>query len=55
MTEKHVKLAQDIYDDRETLVSVVRVKDEFRMVLGIHQRSSSEPLLICSGNGQVDS
>lgn len=45
-----------MYDDRETLVrSVVRVKDGVRMGLGIHQRSSSEPLLIGNGNGQVDS
>ena len=45
--EKYVRLVQDIYESRMTvMMCVVGVTDGFRVEVGLHQRSALSPFLL---------
>ena len=55
VTEKYVRLVQDIYDSRMTMVRfTVGVTDGFKVDGGLHQGSGLSPFLFSCRDGQTD-
>lgn len=56
VADKYVRVVQDMYNDRETVVRCVAgVTDRFKERVGLHQGLFLSPLLVFSGDGQMRS